>query len=171
MKILFLDMDGVLNSYQHFLMTENDESMFDDDLEFFCQALCAHNIWNLNFILEKVPELKIVISSAWANYLKLQSFKDLLKEFNINPDRIIDITPRKLSSSRGNEIQWWLDNHQSHESAEVSYAILDDNDDAISAFHAKQFIHTDCHVGLTIVDAFKVIKLLEPTYQLPIVMM
>lgn len=51
MKLLFLDIDGVLNNHT--------------PLESGYNGICQHRARLLNIILESVPDLQIVVSSAW----------------------------------------------------------------------------------------------------------
>jgi histidinol phosphatase-like enzyme len=53
-KILFLDIDGVLNRVP----------TSTQDGKFYKPALI-----NLEYLLNKVPDLKIVVSSAWRNWV------------------------------------------------------------------------------------------------------
>src|SRR5882672_3654203 len=112
MQVLFLDFDGVLNSKQHFMMIKHDEVAYDVDEELkdfltMKQQVNVNNIWVLGYILEKLPDLKIVISSAWGKFYSLDQFKRLFKALKLDETRLIGITPRKMSSYRCNEIHWW----------------------------------------------------------------
>ena len=61
-KVIFLDIDGVLNTirYSNYLI-DNDEDEVDEDGALFDPEA----VNNLACIIEKVPDLKIIISSTW----------------------------------------------------------------------------------------------------------
>ena len=172
MNILFLDVDGVCNSKQHFLAmkefkVQGADTMVDADLFAMKRDTNKNNMWVLGYILDKVPDLKIVISSSWRNVYDLESFRELFKIYGLDGNRIIDKTPRKLSSTRANEIHMWLDDNKDVE----KWASLDDHkiweigDDE----EANEFL-TDNWVGLTLPDAFEVIKHFKPEFKEPIIL-
>ena len=115
MKVIFLDIDGVLN-YQ------NSDFIADDCLN------------NLRQIVNETGA-KIVIISTWRvaidsecrdKYVKktnsqLDYYKSILQDKLTNELRWIDIAP-DLSEDRSAEIELWLNNHDNIE----SYVILDD---------------------------------------------
>jgi hypothetical protein len=68
MKILFLDIDGVLNHC-------NTKQLPQQPL------LDKECIANLNFIVQRVPDLKVVLSSAWRTQETLQNNARDLKRF------------------------------------------------------------------------------------------
>lgn len=84
MKLLFLDCDGVINNHlqhsNHYCRTHP-----------FC-------VFRLNEILDTVPELQIVLSSAWRYYvinglMTLKGLEELLLTHGLNcRDRLLDIT-------------------------------------------------------------------------------
>ena len=112
MKVLFLDIDGVVNC-----STTN----FKTDL------------WPLDrymaFLVGKIimyTECKIVLSSSWRNH------PDGISVIEKHIGKVLDITPkswydkeRDYHSIRGDEINKWLEKHPEVE----KYAILDDDSD------------------------------------------
>jgi hypothetical protein len=138
MKVLFLDFDGVINPHSH----RADSAMFS-------KAACK----NLNLLLKKVPELKIVVSSSWRIH-GLSAVKDILKSNGIDVKRVIDITGDE-KGIRGNQIKAWLDRHK-----KVSnFAILDDDSDMGEL--APRLVKTNGFVGLTESEVNKVVELLD----------
>lgn len=77
MKVIFLDIDGVLNVYPQ----GRDE---------FGSLFHKHFEDNLRLVIEKT-NAKIVISSTW-RYSGLKVMKDMWKQRNL-PGEVIDITP------------------------------------------------------------------------------
>lgn len=125
MKVLFLDIDGVLNSADwygdrphRFLKDDPEESEWDCELD-------PAAILRLKKLMHAVPDLEIVISSTWRLNHELSEFKRRFSQMlSIEPSRVIDKTPR-LGSIRGLEIQDWLNRNTS-----VSkFAIIDDDSD------------------------------------------
>lgn len=109
-KIIFLDIDGVLNVY----CEERDE--------FGC-IFHKHFEENLKWIIEET-NAKIVISSTW-RMSGLKVMQEMWKHRNLAGD-IIDVTPFSAFCVRGEEIQTWLDNNEV-----LNYVIIDDDDDML----------------------------------------
>jgi len=112
-KILFLDFDGPMIPRRAYFLPNQTyvASVFDP-----CAVAMINN-------LIKETNTKLVISSAWATKGK-QLVEITLKENGIDPCHLHDdwATPRKLSSHRATEIEWWLKKHP-----EVSiWAAIDD---------------------------------------------
>lgn len=163
MKIIFLDIDGVLNVYGQ----GHDQ---------YGQIFHRHFEDNLKWIVEETGA-KIVISSTW-RFAGLQVMKDMWKYRNL-PGEVIDITvdcyqlirERKFENydevERGHEIQQWLDEHQT----EVThYVILDDDNDMLQSQRhnfvrtSNNINHPDCidiGYGLTKICAEKAIRILN----------
>lgn len=151
-KILFLDIDGVLNSRQ-FLSQRKDSH--DSQLDPIPIIL-------LNMIIRDTG-CKIVISSSWRHYHSLQQIDAMLAEQGmIFHDVIIGKTEDLFleNKSRVDEIQDWL-----HKNPTVkSFAIVDD--DALDLYGSldafgDRFVKTDFATGLTIDHARKIISILN----------
>lgn len=175
MNILFLDMDGVCNNKQHFLVTKDLlkiplDSLNDADVFQMKRDVAPQNMWCLKYILDNVPNLKIVISSAWRNYYNLEQFKELFKIFGIDGECIIGKTPKKMSSTRADEIlMYMVDSIESDTSYE--WVALDDHSIFdLGTSLKKHEILTDSWMGLTLPDAFKVIQRFKPEFKAPILM-
>jgi len=138
MKVLFLDIDGVLNNFQSRNFGET-----------FNVSACK----NLNSLLKKVPELKIVVSSAWRMH-GLAYMKKVLKGNGIDPDRIVDITGNE-QGERGHQIQCWLDRNP----GVTGMVIIDDESD-MGALKDK-LVKTSSYIGLTSTHVTEAIKMLE----------
>lgn len=123
MKVLFLDFDGVLNSAQEVIYHRKGKNDGIIDLETFCPIACS----NLQALLARMSDLKIVISSTW-RFRGKDGCAEILNLNGIDGSRVIDITPRKPiegAKGRGDYIQAWLDKHP-----EVTqFAIIDDDSD------------------------------------------
>lgn len=132
MKILFLDIDGVLNSSRSCLafgmypMNLQQLHAFDHVAIGLIQTLC-----------EADPNVKIVLSSAW----RLTYKHDAVGKALGLP--IIDRTVM-LNTSRGAEIAEWLGRHPDIE----TWVIVDDDDDMLDSQQSR-FVKTDHSEGLS----------------------
>jgi hypothetical protein len=175
MMVLFLDFDGVLNSKQHFMMADDKGAAhYDGDLDFadymdMSQNVNANNMWVLRYILSQLPDLKIVVSSAWGKFYSLDRFKLLFRRFRLDESRLIGITPRKISSQRRDEIRWWLDLQGEKTPGErIAWLALDDHEIfQLGEADKKNEYLTDSWVGVTMNDAFKVIRHFDPDFIAP----
>ena len=132
MNIIFLDIDGVLN-YQIAGKTDNEKYGFVDE--------CINN---LRYIIESVPNTKIVVSSSWKliSEMPTDSTKLWKEEFKkkLGYDIIIDSTPNineypnidnndttsLPGKGRGDDIALWIENNRIKVNLQ-SFVILDDN--------------------------------------------
>lgn len=143
MKILFLDIDNVLNSrrtaiaYDGYPWHYGSMDGFDDVAISLIRQLCYKT------------ETDIVLSSSWRCNEEWTKLKKTLKL------PIIDRTPiLHLSSSRGAEIDAWLKEH-----IVEKYAIVDDVDEFTEEQH-KYFVQTDPNNGLSYENYMKLKELL-----------
>lgn len=156
LEVLFLDIDGVLNSassavYYNRLWKNGNKVRKGYAKENF--DLMA--VSNLRNILETFPNLKIVVSSTW----RLSGYEKVKEDlFFINPKRIIDITPATRRSHRGTEIGMWLKGKKVKR-----YVILDDDSDM--GWRCIHLIQTRGVDGLTYSDMVRVIKRLKGRWE------
>lgn len=170
-NILFLDIDGILNNKQHFMMLKElpkvsgADTLNDADLFTMKRDTNKMNFWCLKYILDNVPDLKIVISSSWRNYYSIEQFKELFTIYGLDGERIIDKTPKKFSSERIHEIHMWQDDHKDIK----KWVALDDHEIYTLEDPDKQNeVLTDSWVGLTMPDAIKIIKHFKPDFKEPV---
>jgi hypothetical protein len=142
MKILFLDIDGVLNC------ATTKERIGGDGIFAAMIGLDARPVMRLRRWLERHPEVKVVLSSTW----------------RLHPDTlelvqaalpIFDVTPNL--DNRQREIQAWLVNRLEIEP--YTYAILDD----MQFFRgevARHFVQTSYQHGLLEQHLMRVEKIL-----------
>ena len=164
MKILFLDIDGVLN---HDVWFRSDAyknhqenwrvSMFDPD----CVA-------RVNRILQETGA-KLVVSSSWRDMADLAYiFKGvgLPTEFGVTPfaDKVFNLNPLRdmfgeedVRYWRGSEIKWYLE-HNTNE--DYVYCILDDDWDMLPE-QLEYFVNTNNPSGLTDELMYKAIDILN----------
>lgn len=140
MRVLFLDIDGVLNSGEYFRKAGLDRDTFPDG------HLELEKIERINLFCE-LTGYKIVLSSTWREFGK-DECNEILKRNGLTFD-LYDITPDLTekkgkiwtAKTRGDEIQAWIDKHKPDE-----YIIIDDDSD----IHQKdRFIQTNSEHGFT----------------------
>lgn len=170
MKVIFLDFDGVLNSAASFLMEDRKRrGKGKRHRQSFCpvnETLCNVCTSNFKYLLDKVQDAKIVISSSWREYYDLDWLRAKLESYGIDPKRVIDKTPSlkvqemygtATYQNRSDEIGDWLDKHPEVE----KFVILDDNLLGGSRFCiGVDFVKTRWNVGMTLEHALEAIRLL-----------
>ena len=141
MKVIALDIDGVLNTMQ--TIRENGYDALDRSMLIRFVAIV------------KATDAKIVLSTSWrfADCLK-EVINNHFAEFGI-ADRIIGETPDFCMEPRAKEIKAWLDEHPDVD----KFAIIDDDEDAgEDDIFQQSFFKTDPTVGLTTDIAIAIIK-------------
>lgn len=155
MKVIFLDIDGVLNSVS-FLKSRRrparaGRSTRDprDDIDpSAVKVLIDH-------LLVKVPDARIVISSTWRHAFSFSHIASMLSKFGLDPALVIGATPTMGPPTRGMEIDSWLKANPSD-----SFVIIDDIADGMDP-HISNLVLTDPGVGLTPDDATRAIVILN----------
>lgn len=172
MKILFLDIDGVLNSemfYKNSLKNKLNHyfpiwkvfhffgliklyhwiiDAYDKD-SWECSQLDSKTIKLLNHVIEET-DCKIVLSSTWRKHKGgYKKVEELMKRKGFVGE-IIDATP-VLWTKRGQEIEQWLSQHDNIE----NYVIVDDDSDFTDEQILKHFVWTDRVIGFSSTSAYK----------------
>ena len=148
-KILFLDIDGVLNTdRQQWYCQMNSIAPVDK----FGYAFDSKAVENLATILEETGA-EIVISSSW-KFLGLQTLQKMWKDRNM-PGTILDITPD--GDNKGLKIDEWLLKHEGQISG---YAIIDDEND-MQPEQQGHFVQTNTQFCITLKDAERVITIIR----------
>lgn len=150
MKILFLDIDGVINS-EDYAVYRYAAKMPDPD-EFIDERAVAF----LNYIIEETGA-KVVLSSSWRG--NVEETLDRLKVAGFKYD-FFDKTPYLGSRHRGSEIQKWIDEYEKTNEPLESYVIIDDDNDMLDD-QEKNFVQCNFIHGLTSVDCYKAIGILN----------
>lgn len=139
MKVIFLDVDGVLNSGEGLKQHINNNG-FNGLLEY--SEIEDKPLKLLQEIIEKTSA-KIVVSSSWKNNKRL--YEKLERRMKDCGMEIYDITPSiGIENRKGYEIKRWLDNNEVE-----NFVILDDESDMCEYTDSGQFIHTAHKHGLT----------------------
>jgi hypothetical protein len=163
-KVIFLDIDGVLNTKWWY--TQIDRNTPKDKYGY---TFDPRSVANLKKIIDETGA-DIVISSSWKSF-GLPELEDMWQERRL-PGKLIGITPNSVSDEmllnadldhmelfhiRGMEIKEWLDKHGKNVS---HYVIIDDMDNFFPE-QKSHFVLTDPEVGITDEDADKAIKILN----------
>lgn len=151
LKILFLDVDGVLNNRNN-LMSRDDlvRFAFDKDIiEYYDPSAsvlgfdikCVNNL----FWIIKETSCKIVLSSSWR---KIPRLVRVIKNLDAGSEYELDligVTPGSCDGKRGGEIKEYLENSGF---SDYVYAIVDDDSDMLEE-QMPHFFKTTNEFGLT----------------------
>lgn len=140
MKVIFLDIDGVLNSQETFRKVREH---FDATGEWLVE-IDDEMVKRLARIVRETSA-EIVLSSSWRNFFdtrtltphneSAQGLVDSLEKHNL---KIISRTGRSSNGNRGDEIKAWLSKH-----TEVkNFVILDDESSDLQDFVDKELVKT-----------------------------
>lgn len=171
MKVMMLDVDGVLNSKQHLYAVKDKKvrgakTLSNANLFVMKCDVNQNNMWALGYLLKEIPDLKIVISSAWRLHYDLSDFKELFKIFKLDETRIIGKTPKQFTSERRHEIREWLSDYEALHGKVVDWVSVDDHIIFNLEDPDKFREHTtNSWVGLTMPDVFKIIRHFYPLSQ------
>ena len=148
MKVIFLDIDGVLNGHD----------AYDWDLE--SKALISQRCVAVFNCIVAYTGAKVVLSSTWRymvhnGNMDVRGFEQLLRSHGVRCELLGVTCTDEEHDERGNQIKAWL----SGKYGDVeSYVVIDDMSDE---FMAKlPFVQTDGRKGLTQADARKACEIL-----------
>lgn len=175
MRVLFLDYDGVLNSHQMYLMRDVEAMKVgkatpeEADLEANIVNMDAYNVWNLKFILDNVPDLKIVIHSSRRRGHSCETLTRSLEHFGINREVVLGCCPRKMSSQKADDIGFWFHDYADEGGPPVDdWIVVDDRRIFMDADPRRQREYkTSPFTGLTYPDACSIIRKFEPKWEQP----
>lgn len=166
MIIVFLDIDGVMNSTDWYLEKHRagiKPSIADED------NIDPHCIQVLNMFHEQYPDLCIVLTSTRRHNMSLSAWRQVLSDLGCTLP-ILDKTPHIDILNRGAEVKKWLSDHDMKDFKR--YVIIDDENDfdfdqafnivltlegqGLRSYYSVENLATT----LTLVDGFKQ----EPSY-------
>lgn len=172
-KILFLDIDGVLN------YMPDRESLLDlkinlgyDKFQHEIYGFSERLVNYLRMIID-ATDCKIVFSASWRyfkdHYIEGSDWRKTLADLLVVDQSIfIGNTPDissgwdigGVSRRRGSEIKMWIDCNT--EPGKYKFCVIDDEiGDIISVLPKKNVVHTDMRVGLTQNDVEEAIRILN----------
>ena len=171
-KILFLDIDGVLNYMPdreslQILKNNLGNEKFQHEIYGFSERLVKY----LKMIID-ATNCKIVFSTSWRyfkdHHIEGSDWRKALADLlNVDQSIFIGNTPDissgwdgNFSRRRGSEIKMWLECNT--EPGKYKFCIIDDEVvDIISVLPKKNVIHTDMRVGLTQDNVDEAIRILN----------
>lgn len=145
MKIIFLDIDGVLNSWAFWERKPIPEGAYNhNDLPAMADAMLdVEAVVRLNTLIERTGAV-VVVSSTWRRLYGRTQLQEVLGLAGFK-GIVIDKTPC-LGGLRGHEIQDWL-NYRAKRRADVeAFVIIDDDSDM--AHLMPNLVQTTCATGL-----------------------
>jgi hypothetical protein len=146
MKIIFVDIDGVLNSRSSFIALGPSR----DSDDFNLTRLNPVSTGLLQWIIVNDMSVHLYFISTWTWNHPVIYFIRLLQHYGINNPRVLDFaeTPRNYGS-RTDRIQNAIDKY-----APESYVILDDID--LTKDFGNNMIHINPDIGFSYPDLIKV---------------
>jgi hypothetical protein len=165
MKVIFLDIDGVLNSVDNMNALHScAKALFPGDTrarelyteDSYGQLFDERCIRHLQRII-LATNADIVITSTWRKD-GVSNLLNMWKDRNL-PGRIIGVTPI-LNKPRGEEIEAYLIQND----FVTNYCIIDDIADMLFE-QELNFVKTNGKFGITLDDANKVISILNETQE------
>jgi hypothetical protein len=187
MKVIFLDIDGVLN-HQDWYVRRREMGLDDISSNYPLYEFDPDSIEQLNRIVESTGA-KVVVSSTWRLGRTIKELQELLNKVGFIGE-VYDKTPHfhakgedndgsriSYSVPRGCEIGWWLKEKGGfqrinwsteeqikfmEESMVKNYVILDDDSDMLFG-QKEHFVKTYWMNGLTKERADKSIEILNKT--------
>jgi len=158
MKIIFLDIDGVLNHQIWFEKQCESKKQIDTEEQYEASMIDPKSVELLNKIIADT-NAKVVISSSWRKTHTAEEIQALLDSKGFKGE-IIGLTPvlyftglkdYNYSVPRGNEIKAWLETNKGilgDKISKIKYVIFDDDSDML-LWQRANFFWVDPYCGLT----------------------
>jgi hypothetical protein len=162
MKIIFLDIDGVINSAFEWVSTSERGPAPINTTLWDIHDLTPKYIGRLNDIIAATGA-KVVISSSWRIQYTYTQIEAMLKQQGFVGEVIgetpqFNRTPDGVVQDRGDEIKFWVNANDDID----AFVILDDIDfDGIINYYYPQFVHIKKSTGLLPKHVEKAIKILN----------
>lgn len=165
MKLLFLDIDGVLNSgrWFHETVDQRKYSLEIGESMMARHPIDAEAVVRLNRICSATGA-KVVISSTWRKFDDSYELEQVLRHYGFT-GVVVGATPvldtrtcvAGRTIHRGYEIENWLSGLYGHVQ---QYCILDDDDDMLGS-QQPNYVRTFFETGLTDIEAAAAIEILN----------
>jgi hypothetical protein len=179
MKIIFLDVDGVLNSVRSMLAFHDEYRALCSQGSFNREQPRSHCVFNhidsvaiklLNRITDE-SGAKYVISSTHRKHIPdfggggrdMKKMKQYFADFGLTGE-VIGYTPCHSDGFRGREIEKWIESYFVDSDSRLdAYAIVDDSDDMTDYQKANHFVHTSVDDGFGMANFRKLKQLMGLT--------
>jgi hypothetical protein len=146
MKLIFLDIDGVMVTSRHLVQSKR----------YFGQEFDPECIKNLKAILDKT-DADIVVSSSWREGRTLKQLQSIFEINGIN--KVIGMTPIIDGAIRGREIEEYLNNTKELGMGISAFVIIDDEEEMGGL--ETYLIETEFKTGITDDIKNRVIEIFE----------
>jgi len=161
-KVIFLDIDGVLNSQLYAEKHLGEDNQADSSVPHPMSEIDPVSVGFLNSLIEDTGAV-VVVSSTWRLNRSVEELQDILNQRGFT-GKIVGLTPslHRLEPAmlRGNEIYKWIeDNIQYEERESLPYVIFDDDSDMLY-WQRNNFILVDAYCGLTPNQIYKAKRIL-----------
>lgn len=163
MKVIFLDIDGVLNCFSDYMVPSKPTHEWDPSAMQKCGInldLYPTQVRRVNKLIEKTGA-KIVLSTSWrkGDETWWNNLLITLEGFGLLPVIIGKIPD--LRTSRGEEVQAYLDEHPEV----IQFVILDDINEFTEYNLLDNFIQTNYQLGIQDKDVERALEILNaPAY-------
>ena len=168
MKIIFLDVDDVLNNIisgygGHLPHAYRGFSSFTKENILWDELAVAR----LKCIID-ATDAQIVLSSTWRNIFDMTEFGWIFDLYGLDKERIIGKTGRgrylsENSPLRGARVKEWFEDHPDENRETTGYVILDDGSDF---YEWQNLVQTEVYVGLIESHVQEAINMLNGPYQI-----
>jgi hypothetical protein len=174
MRIIFLDVDGVLNCQIHYetqqfkdyreakkQLKKDVKAERIEKLDYYKAQLSSERIEWLNELCKDTGAV-VVISSTWRLGKTAEQLQEVF-DYAGGTFKIIDVTPnlRGEGCLRGNEIYQWIKENDKDLGVSYynfkNYVIIDDDSDML-LWQREHFFQTDSYSGLTPNTCYKIRK-------------
>ena len=151
MNIIFLDIDGVLNSVNKLIEIYHQTKKPHSGYQYPFDEKCLRNLQ----MLVQETDAKIVVTSTWRKDEEGKAaLQRALKEYGLD-ERVIGYTPVLFNQKRGREIEEYLSQFETR----PNFVILDDDLDMENLL--PFLVKTDMQTGLTHKNAREAIERLR----------
>ena len=160
-KVIFLDIDGVLNNDAHWKRIRGKRKYYTHVSQTLLDKL---------LIILKETGANLVISSSWRGFQLKETIEDFescnsKNELKQITKYIVGITPHSDERHRGKEIKWFIGNQNDclyyklvdNKLDIEDYVIIDDDADILDE-QKSHFFHTKYWRGLTMWEVKKIIN-------------
>lgn len=156
MKLIFLDIDGVLNN-ENWYASGKANKVYDETKDIKAFNFDPNN-WKWIEKLIQETDAKIVISSSWRSYSLKSTIDDFVNTaFEPMIKHIIGVTPYSFERHRGGEIETFLNTTD----LEIeNYVIIDDDTDMLT-HQLPHFVNVCYTNGMTENDYKKAKEILK----------
>ncbi len=151
MKVIFLDIDGVLVNHKSLARAKKENATGKTRL--WSSMIDPYAMGLLNRIVEETGAL-VVVSSVWRYGRGRTELQEILNDAGFE-GRVLGVTPRMPEHERGDEIAEWL---KSSLRKVESFVILDDDSDMADL--KDKLVQTSMETGMLDEHAEKAIRLL-----------